>query len=96
MKKRFVVCVDSPTRQQEDSITLFFEKEDSLNYWHWFSHSWLVVAREDDWTTKSLRKTLNDIVPGVSIIVLQIENGKWSIKGDKKSFNWLHETWSGD
>ena len=93
MKRKFVVCVDDATKEQQDSLTQFFEKAD-VGYWHWFSDLWLVADPYNKWSATSLRDKTNEILPGAHSVVIQIDDSDtWSGFGNPKMFEWFRNTW---
>jgi len=93
MKQRFVVLADEISKEQQDVITAFF-KEQPTGYWHWFKDSWLIIDISNVWSVAKIRDKIQELVPGVNVLVLKVESGTdWAGFGRKDKFEWLHETW---
>lgn len=98
MKKRFVVCLDSSTPEQ-NKIFKSFLQENKLGWWHWLATTWLVSDSKGKYTAKDIRDTVKRCFPGVHMIVLEIRGaddtwaGFGSSKPDKNMFDWLKENW---
>ncbi len=95
MKGRFAIFVDRATKQQQDTITNYFKHERSVGYWHWFNDVWLITDVSKEFTTQMLRDKVQELAPGLTTLVMQIDNAKgWSGFGSDDKFNWIRETWS--
>lgn len=93
MKKRFVICLNSPTKLQQNVITQFL-KDSGVGYWHWFPGVWLVTDAYLGWTSVTFRDKLNTLVPGVANFIIQIEgNHAWHGFGQSTMFQWFHDNW---
>ena len=93
MKKRFILVIDNPTKEQQNAVTNFF-KSRLLGYWHWFSDVWLLTDITNTWTVTSLRDKVQELIPEVEMIVLTVgSDSTWAGFGKKTKFKWLHNTW---
>jgi hypothetical protein len=94
MKRRFIVCIDQATSEQQNLLTQFL-KNKGVGYWHWFSDLWLVTDTTLQISANSLRDEINTILPGAHKLVVQIDGQQtWSGFGPTQMFNWLKNTWS--
>ena len=98
MKNRFILIIDSPSKEQQDSVTQFFREQynqgQDCSYWHWFSDLWLLVDNTNTWTVDKLRDKIKELIPGAHLLVFLVEKGNlWSGFGPKKMGNWLYSTW---
>ncbi len=92
MKKRFILVIDNPTKEQQNAVTQFFKNQ--LGYWHWFSDVWLLTDSSNTWTAVSLRDKVKELVPGARLLVFMVEsNHTWAAFGKEGMFNWLDKTW---
>lgn len=98
MRKRFVVCLNSSTNEQNEKFKEFI-KESRLGWWHWLSNSWLLVDSKGQCTASSLRDQLNRNYPGIHSLVLELrgDDDTWAGFGpsgeDKNMFKWIKENW---
>jgi hypothetical protein len=94
VKRRFVLCVDNATKEQQDTLTEFLKETSELGYWHWFSDVWLVIEYDQTWTAGKFRDHLNHIIPGANKMVFQIDgDNTWSGFGNEQMFKWMKDTW---
>ncbi len=94
MKRKFIICVNDPTAQQQDTITEFLKGTGTLGYWHWMSDIWLVTDPNFLWTSEKIRDLISSLIPGVFNLVIQIDGShRWSGFGDPDMAKWLEETW---
>lgn len=92
MKNRFVLMIDEATKEQQDIVTEFFR--DKTGYWHWFKDSWLITDVSGEWSVAKIRDKVQELVPGVSTLVLKVDSGEsWAAYGQISRFDWLHKTW---
>ena len=73
MKRKFVVCVDDSTKEQQNKLTQFFKNEANMGYWHWLSDLWLVTDPNNYWSAGSLRDKVGELLPGSHNVVIQID-----------------------
>lgn len=98
MKKRFIVLLDSETREQNKKFKSYI-KEDKYNWWHWLNNSWLVIDESGELTAAKLRTDLADFFPGVHKLVIELKdkNDTWAGYGpsteDENMFKWLKKNW---
>jgi len=96
MKRRFIICVDDSSKEQQDALTQFL-KDKKVGYWHWFSDVWLMTDPQRKWTASQLRNELESLLPAAHKLILQIDGeSTWSGFGKTKMFDWLKQTWSKD
>ncbi len=94
MQRKFVICVDDSTSNQQDTLTQYFQDNDSISYWHWFSDLWLITDDDKNWTNVTLRDKVKKLLPKANIMVIQMDGeNTWSGFGNIKMFEWLDETW---
>lgn len=94
MKRRFVLIIDNATKEQQNVVTNYFKE--MLGYWHWFSDAWLLTDANSQWSVASIRDKVQELIPGVDMIVLRVESDNdWAGFGQKNKFEWLHSTWKG-
>ena len=93
MKRRFVICVDDSTGEQQNAVTDYLKKK-KCRFWHYFSDLWLVTSDAQDISAEGLRAEISEIIPSTSKFVMEVGDGSWAAQCEKKSHNWLHESWS--
>lgn len=92
MKKRFILVIDNPTKEQQNAVTNFFKNQ--LGYWHWFSDVWLLTDTTNTWAVSSIRDTVKELIPEARLLVFAIGSGTaWAGSGKTEMFKWLHNTW---
>lgn len=98
MGKRYIVAVDSSTKEQNNALVEFIRKN-SLGWWHWLENFWLLTDFRGNFSAKQIRHVINETHPKVYCIVIELnEHGDtWSGWGprsdDRNMFKWLNETW---
>lgn len=101
MKKRFVVALNSNTKEQNDVFKEYI-KANGYGWWYWIDGFWLLTDRNGNLTAKKLREDLGEIYPGVRLLVLELRSGDdtWSGHGPKQEgrnmFAWLRRNWKGE
>ncbi len=100
MKRRFIVAVDSSTKEQNEAFRDCVV-EWGVAWWHWLDNAWLICDREGVLTADEIRDALYTTHVHESCLVVQLdENGgeTWSGYGPKgegrNMFNWLRRTWA--
>jgi hypothetical protein len=98
MKKRFVICLNSSTKEQDELLKQFI-KEKNFGWWHWLSNTWLLIDDNGTFSAANIRDELKNIYPVVHMLVLEL-NGKgdsWAgfgtITPEKDMFKWLKDYW---
>ena len=98
MKKRFVVIIESSTKEQNDSF-LDWVKQENLGWWHWFQNAWLISNTTGTHTASSIRDKVNEFFPTKNTLVIGLKEGEGSWSGygpnsEKRSmFKWLKTNW---
>ncbi|MBG0624982.1 hypothetical protein I4P27_11140 [Enterobacter roggenkampii] len=98
MRRKFAVALDSSTVEQNKKLKEFIE-ENGLGWWHWINNFWLLTDAKGNFSAQSLREKLNEIYPGVHLLVISLDKDgeSWSGYGPKNEtknmFNWLKDTW---
>jgi hypothetical protein len=100
MKKRFIVLVNSSTKQQEDDFIAFIKAE-GFGYWHWLNNSWLLISHSSHHTAPFVREKVMKFFPNVNNMVLQFNedgelhwNGFGPGSGEHNMFEWMHKNWT--
>lgn len=98
MKKRYIVCVNNSTKEQDEKFVEFI-KSKNLGWWHWLNNTWLLVDDSGILTAADIRDSARDIFTPEYNIVIEIgqTTDTWSGFGikteDKNMFAWLHKNW---
>lgn len=98
MKKRFVICVNSSTKEQENKFVEFI-KTQNVGWWHWLTNTWLISDSNGKTNASHWRKNAVEIFKQEHILVLEIgqDNDTWSGFGpsseDKNMFKWIKDNW---
>jgi hypothetical protein len=96
--KRFIISLDKTTNSQEKEFIEYI-KENRYGWWHWLSHTWLIVDSRDYLNAAKLRDKLDEIFPSVYNLVIELrsKDDTWSGFGptseEKNMFNWLEKNW---
>jgi hypothetical protein len=101
MAKRFIVCLNSGSVEQNDKFKEYID-ENGLGWWHWISNSWLLRDHSGRLNSEIIRDKLLEIYPGTRNLVIELQgpstNDTWHGFGpsgeEKNMFNWLRDTWS--
>lgn len=97
MKKRYIVCLNDSTKEQEEAFLKYIEKE-NFKWWHRFSNIWLLVDVTGESDVKSLRSAVNKAFDFEHNLVFELKKGNWAgygpIKGEKDIFSWLKDNWT--
>lgn len=99
MKRKYIVLIDV-AKPEQDSAFKNWAMEKGFKYWHWISHSWLLIAsQENDRGEEILDKTV-EIYEGANTLVFTLQgNDSWfgygpaSKKNNNNMFNWLNHKW---
>jgi hypothetical protein len=98
VKKRYVVLVDSATKEQEAAFVEFM-KSQKFGFWHWLSNSWLLVDNSGVSSATAIRDKVDEVFPGAYNLVLELAGGTdtWAGFGpqsDKRDmFKWIKDYW---
>lgn len=99
MKKRFIICVNSSTKEQETKF-LGFIKNENVGWWHWLSNTWLIYDLNNGITAAHLRDKAVEIFEQENVLVIELgkDYDTWQGFGpsseDKNMFKWLHDYWN--
>jgi hypothetical protein len=99
MKKRFVVMLDSSTKEQNEAFREYLKAATPGLWWHWLENSWLLVDPKGTLTASELTDKVMVTYPGVSNLVLEFsdDHDTWSgfgpMKPEKNMFPWLRKNW---
>ena len=98
MKKRFIVSVDNFTKEQ-DQLFIKYIEENGLEWWHWLSHTWLLVNPSGNISIEVLRDKVLEIYKSEYNLVVEItvNQDTWAgfgpLTDEKNMFEWLHSNW---
>lgn len=100
MRKRYIVALDSHTKEQNQKFKDFIN-ENSLGWWYWINGFWLLTDPKGAFTARQLRDKLGIIYPEVRKLIIELrgspDDDTWSGYGpnteNKNMFNWLITTW---
>ena len=100
-RRRFVVALDSTTKEQNDGFREFI-KDNGLLWWHWLDDTWLIVDPSGKFTAHDMVVEAMPRYPEVHLLVIQLDptGDRWSGFGpnteESNMFEWLQETWGQD
>ena len=95
MERRFIVCTDEATVEQENKISMFFKNDTGTAFWHWFHAVWLITDPNMKWTPGALRDALRDIVPQCSLLVIEVKEAlRWSAVMGLTGAQGLRDIWT--
>ena len=93
MSKKFVVCIDGLSQEQESKFKEFL---DGSGWWHWMDGVWIIDGT-DALTVSEIRDYLADLGKSPKIIVLEVSPVTWASFGpesDNLSFSkWINMYW---
>lgn len=99
MKKRFIVCSNPSTDEQNKAFVEFLDKN-SLNWWHWLANTWLIIDDQDQFTATTLRSGIKDLFPGIHMMVFELpkDGTNWAGYGpngedNNNMFTWIKNNW---
>ena len=98
MKKRFIVCVDMPMKE-EDNAFLDYVKSKGLGWWHWINGVWLLVDSNGKSTASEIRDATGKHFNNRNRLVIELDKDgdTWSGHGPKSQdndmFDWIHRNW---
>jgi hypothetical protein len=101
MRKRFVVCLNSSTPEQNKAFKDYIS-ETGMGWWHWLGDTWLLTDSSGVRTAEGIRAKLKELYPGVHQLVLELrgKDDTWAGFGpngangsSKDMFKWLRENW---
>lgn len=98
MSKRYIVAVDSSTKEQANAFSEFL-KSNGLGWWHWLDNFWLIVDTRDQFSASKIRDKLGETHPRVHNLVIELNEygDTWSGLGPSSAkrnmFTWIKETW---
>ena len=97
MKKRFVVMLDSSTQEQNQAFLAFIQNQ-SLNWWHWLTNSWLIIGANV--SADEISAKVQQIYPNIHHLVIELRTDgteEWygfGPSGEKRNmFPWLQQYW---
>ncbi|KKW76153.1 hypothetical protein AAV97_17330 [Acinetobacter sp. Ag2] len=97
MKRRYIVCFDDLSPDQEKLVTNYM-KEKKLAWWHWIGDTWFAVDSLGKYSAAIVRDDLMAIVKERLIVIeLNEEKDTWAgvrVKDpEKKMFTWFKNVW---
>lgn len=99
MKKRFIVIIESSTKEQDDAFLAWIDDQ-HLGWWHWFQNVWLLSNPSGHLTASTVRDKIDEYFPRKDTLVIELKEGEgttWSGFGPKSEkgnmFAWLKRNW---
>jgi hypothetical protein len=98
MKKRFIVCVNSSTKEQDQKFIEYI-KENRFGWWHYLKNTWLIVDSSGKSKVKEIRDIVKESFDNEYNMVFQLneDEGTWSGFGPcsekRNMFKWIKENW---
>ncbi|MEP0712983.1 hypothetical protein [Algoriphagus sp.] len=98
MKKRFIICLNESTPEQE-KVFIEYIKSQKLGWWHWLTNIWLISDRNGKLDCEIIRDKAMEVFAQEYVIVIELSSNHdtWAGYGpssDKKNmFKWLEENW---
>jgi hypothetical protein len=98
MRKRFIICLNSSTEEQ-DKLLREFIAENKFGWWHWLNNVWLLFSWDSMLSAVDIRNKIDAIYPEVRNLVLELnaEFDTWAGFGpsspEQNMFKWLKENW---
>jgi len=97
MKKRYVVAIDTGTKEQNDAFVKLL-RERGLGWWHWLTNCWLITDSRGQLSASELRDKVQSTFQ-CNCLVLELRDGDdtWAGYGPQTEkrdmFKWLKENW---
>ena len=88
---RFVIVAPALLPSQQNTLTQHFQSS-GVGYWHWGSDTWLIATRTLE-NAVALRGKINQALPGVHVVVLQVTPVMWSMYGPSTWAEWFKASW---
>jgi hypothetical protein len=102
MKKRFVVLIESSTKEQNE-IFLNWIKSEGVGWFYWFQNAWLLTNIRGHLSASDIRDQVGHAYGQANTIVLELQGGNdtWAGFGPntekRDMFKWINANWnSGD
>lgn len=93
--KFFIIAATSPTQEQRNAITLFFQGKPQYGFWHWMPDFWIITTTDHEITARQLLDMIKAAVPSLlsGFGVFAIEPLDWALYSDPKWGEWLDQNW---
>ncbi len=98
MKKRFIICINKSTKEQENNFVKFINNE-KVGWWHWLSNTWLISDSNGKTSASYWRDNVTAIFDQEHVLVFELGNDRdtWSgfgpTSGDNNMFKWIKDHW---
>jgi hypothetical protein len=99
MRKRFIICINNSTKEQENQFVELI-KTQNVGWWHWLTNTWLISDRNGKTTASYWRDNAVHIFERENVLVFELgqDNDSWAGFGpssdDKNMFTWIKAHWS--
>jgi len=99
MKKRFVVLIESSTKEQNE-IFLSWIKSEGIGWFHWFQNTWLLSNVRGHLSASDIRSEVRKAYGSANTLVLELQgvNDTWAGFGpnseEKNMFKWIRDNWN--
>lgn len=103
MRKRFVILLENPTKEQHDAFLNYVRGSGQFGWWHWLNGSWLLYTTVQAHTAETVRQTVGTYYGNTRHLVLELRpdgNDAWygfgpngKSPGENDMFQWIHENW---
>jgi hypothetical protein len=98
MKKRFIVCIDDSTKEQDQKFIEYI-KENGFGWWHYLKNTWLIADSTGKSSVSEIRNMVKESYDNEYNMVFQLneDEGTWSGFGPssekRNMFKWIKENW---
>lgn len=98
MKKRYIVCINSSTKEQDQKF-LTYLRDNGFGWWHHLKNTWLIVDLDGTSKINDIRDVTRESYDKEYTMVFQLNEGEgtWSGYGpssdNKNMFKWIRENW---
>jgi hypothetical protein len=98
VKKRFIVAVESGTKEQQDAFTEYLRGQ-GFGWWHWIDNLWLLVDSTGKTTGSDLTSQVNATFPTLNCMVFELsaDGDTWAGYGPRTEasnmFTWMRQNW---
>lgn len=99
MSKRYIIALDSSTKEQNDELKDFVS-EHGLGWWHWIKNFWLITDPNEKFSASRIQDVLAETHFGIDCFVIELndDGDTWAGYGPKTEksnmFRWIKETWN--
>nr|WP_321357328.1 hypothetical protein [uncultured Draconibacterium sp.] len=98
MEKRYIVCIDDSTEEQDENFIKYIKSKE-FAWWHYLKNTWLLIDTNGKSNVTDIRDKVKECFDNKYNMIFQMKEGEgtWAgfgPKGEKRNmFNWLKNNW---